>query len=183
MSRSAGSRTRASAIASAALPRSTSSPSSAWCTSGTRCPECGAPGAATSEACEKRFQDLSLERFDDSELATDWRLIVDCYSVQHDRYIASGRSLAAHLTGVCIALEHGGDDAQVRSVQRWLSGTRELAKPAVPAFRGDVTIDDVIVAAPEDRHAVVQRWADSVWAAWAVHQALARSWVASASRP
>jgi hypothetical protein len=123
-----------------------------------------------------------VERFDDSELATDWRLIVDCYSVQHDAYIASGRSLAAHLTGVCIALEHGGDESSLRAVQRWLSGTREVAKPTVPARRGDVTIDDVIVAAPEDRHAVVMRWAQSVWAAWAEHQAIARSWVASARR-
>jgi hypothetical protein len=171
------------ATASAARPRSISSPSSAWCASGTRCPECGAPGAATSEACEKRFQSLGLERFDDAELATDWRLIVDCYSAQHDRYIASGRSLAAHLTGVGIALEHGGDDRLLRSVQQWLSGIRELAKPAVPAFRGDVTIDDLIAAAPEDRHAVVRRWAASVWSAWAQHQALARSWVASARRP
>ena len=123
-----------------------------------------------------------MERFDDSELATDWRLIVDCYSVQHDKYIASGRSLAAHLTGVCIALEHGGDESLLRAVQRWLGSTREVAKPAVPARRGEVTIDDVIVVAPEDRHAVVMRWAASAWAAWAKDQELARSWVASARR-
>ena len=123
-----------------------------------------------------------MERFDDSELATDWRLIVDCYSVQHDKYIASGRSLAAHLTGVCIALEHGGDASLLRAVQRWLSGAREVGKPAVPVLRGDVTIGDVIAAAPEDRHVEVKRWAQSVWTAWAEHQALARSWVASARR-
>jgi hypothetical protein len=148
----------------------------------TACPECGAPGVATSEACEKRLQDLGLERFDDSELATDWRLIVDCYSVQHDRYIHSGRSLAAHLTGVCIALEHGGDESLLRAVQQWLSGTRELPKPAVPASRGDVTIDDVIRAAPEERHAVVRRWAASSWAAWSAHQELARGWIKDAPR-
>jgi uncharacterized protein DUF5946 len=84
---------------------------------------------------------------------------------------------------VCIALDHGGDESMLRSVQRWLSGTRDVTKPAVPAFRGDVTIHDVIAAAPEDRHAVVRRWAESVWAAWAEHQALARRWIASARRP
>lgn len=83
---------------------------------------------------------------------------------------------------MCIAIEHGGDQSLLRALQRWLTGTRELAKPAVPAFRGDVTIDDVIAAAPEDRHAVVRRWAESVWAAWAEHQAIARSWIASARR-
>jgi hypothetical protein len=148
-----------------------------------RCPECGAPTAgdgATSEACEARFQGLGLERFDDSELASDWRTIVDCYALQHDKYILSGRSLAAHLTGVCIAAEHGGDRALLHATQQWLSGTRKLSKPAVPARRGDVTIDDVIVAAPEDRHAVVERWALSAWEAWAEHHGLARSWIDSA---
>jgi Family of unknown function (DUF5946) len=121
-----------------------------------------------------------VERFDDSELASDWRLIVDCYSMQHDRYIRSGRSCAAHLTAVCIALEHGGDASLLRAVQQWLSRTRELPKSAVPALRGDVTIDDVIAAAPEDRHPVVLRWAASVWSAWSAQQALARGWIAEA---
>jgi hypothetical protein len=58
-----------------------------------------------------------------------------------------------------------------------------LPKPSVPAVRGDVTIDDVIAAAPEDRGAVVQRWAASVWQAWAEQQQLARSWIALARRP
>jgi hypothetical protein len=124
-----------------------------------------------------------VERFDDSELASDWRLIVDCYAVQHDKYILSGRSLAAHLTGICIALEHAGDESLLRAVQQWLSRTRELPKPSVPAFRGDVTIDDVITAAPEDRGLVVRRWAASAWQAWAEHQRLARSWIESARRP
>jgi hypothetical protein len=121
-----------------------------------------------------------MERFDDSELASDWRLVVDCYSVQHDRYIMSGRSLAAHLTGVCIAVEHGGDAALQRAVQRWLSRTREIPKPAVPAVRGEVTIDDVIAVAPEERREVVRRWAASAWDAWADHHELARSWIAAA---
>lgn len=149
-------------------------------TTDARCPECGAPGAPTIEACERRFNGLGVERFDDSELASDWRLVVDCYSMQHDKYILSARSLAAHLTGVCIALEHRGDEALLRAVQQWLGRTRDLVKPAVPARRGDVTIDDVIAAAPEDRGATVRAWARSVWAAWAEHQALARSWIAAA---
>ena len=53
-------------------------------------------------------------------------------------------------------------------------------KPAVPAFRGAVTIDDVVAVAPEDRHAVVLRWASSVWSAWSEQQALAREWIAEA---
>ena len=108
------------------------------------------------------------------------RLAVDCYACQHDRYILSGRSLAAHLTGVCIAIEHGGDPALLRAVQQWLSKTRELAKPAVPEHRGDVTINEVIAAAPEERHDVVLRWAAASWRAWSGHQEQARGWIAAA---
>jgi hypothetical protein len=144
------------------------------------CPECGAAGAETSDACEARFQALGVERFDDSELASDWRLIVDCYSVQHGRYILSGRSLAAHLTGLGIAVEHGGDPALHRATQRWLGRVRELAKPGVPAQRGDVTINEVIAALPEERHGVIVQWAASAWHAWSEHHALARKWIAEA---
>ena len=124
-----------------------------------------------------------MERFDDAELASDWRLIVDCYAVQHDRYILSGRSLAAHLTGVCIALEHGGDPALLRATQQWLSRIREIGKPAIPVRRGAVTVDDAIAAPPEERHAVVMRWAAAVWEAWGEQQPLARGWVAAARGP
>jgi hypothetical protein len=148
------------------------------------CPECGAAGAATTEACEARFQALGRERFDDSELASDWRLIVDCYSVQHDTYILSGRSLAAHLLGVGIAVEHGGDASLLRAAEEWLSRTRELAKPPVPARRGGITVNEVINAAPEERHAVVSAWAATAWDAWSGQQPLARRWIAELrSRP
>lgn len=102
--------------------------------------------------------------------------------MQHDRYILSGRSLAAHLTGVCIALEHGSDPSLLHAVQQWLSRTRELAKPAVPARRGEVTINEVIAAPPEERHSALLRWAASAWEAWKEHQPLARSWLGEATR-
>ena len=145
-----------------------------------RCPECGAPGAATTEACEQRFHALGMERFDDAELASDWRLIVDCYAVQHDRYILSGRSLAAHLTGLAVAIEHEGAEQVNDRVQSWISRTRHIEKPAVPRFRGTVTIADIADAPPDEYAAAVQRWAGSVWDAWREHHALAREWIASA---
>ena len=100
--------------------------------------------------------------------------------MQHDKYIVSGRSLAAHLTGVCIALEHGGDASLLRATQQWLSRTLEIAKPLVPARRGEITINEVITAPPEERHAVVLGWAASAWDAWSQHQPLARGWIAAA---
>lgn len=37
------------------------------------------------------------------------RLAVDAYCMQHEDYIKSARSFAAHLCGLCIAFEHGND--------------------------------------------------------------------------
>jgi hypothetical protein len=107
------------------------------------------------------------------------RLVVDCYACQHDRYILSGRSLAAHLTGLAIAIEHDGAETLNERVQSWLSRTRHIQKPVVPHARGAVTIADVAAAAPDDYARAVRGWAASVWEAWRDHHALAREWIAS----
>jgi uncharacterized protein DUF5946 len=144
---------------------------------GEPCPECGAP-VGGRDACQKLFDDLGLRAFADSRYAAVRRLTVDCYACQHDRYILSGRSLAAHLTGLAVAIEQDGNQEVNDRVQRWLSRTRHVEKPAVPRARGKITIADVAGAAPEDYAAAVRRWADSVWEAWREHQDLAREWIA-----
>jgi uncharacterized protein DUF5946 len=146
---------------------------------GEPCPECGAP-VGGRDACQKLFDDLGLRAFADSRYAAVRRLTVDCYACQHDRYILSGRSLAAHLTGLAVAIEHDGDQEVNDRVQRWLSRTRHVEKPVVPTVRGRVTIADVADASPDEYTAAVRRWAESVWSAWRQHQALAREWIASA---
>jgi hypothetical protein len=110
------------------------------------------------------------------------RLAVDCYACQHDRYIVSGRSLAAHLTGLAVAMEHEGGEELNDRVQSWLSRTRHVEKPAVPRLRGTVTIVDVADAPPEEYAAAVRRWAASVWDAWGEHHKVARHWIAAARR-
>lgn len=131
------------------------------------------------DACQKLFDDLGLRAFADSRYAAMRRLAVDCYACQHDRYILSGRSLAAHLTGLAVAIEHDGAEQMNERVQSWLSRTRHIPKPAVPRVRGKVTIADVAEASPQEYPAAVRRWAASVWRAWRDHHALAREWIAS----
>lgn len=145
------------------------------------CPECGAP-VGGRDACQKLFDDLGLRAFQDSRYAAMRRLTVDCYACQHDRYILSGRSLAAHLTGLAVAMEHEGAEEMNDRVQSWLSRTRHVEKPAVPRIRGQITIADVADAPPEEYAAAVRRWAGSVWDAWREHHALAREWIAAARR-
>jgi hypothetical protein len=145
------------------------------------CPECGAP-VGGRDACQKLFDDLGLRAFQDSRYAAMRRLAVDCYACQHDRYILSGRSLAAHLTGLGVAIEHDGAEQVNERVQSWLSRTRHVEKPRVPHVRGEITIADVADAAADEYAAAVRRWADSVWDAWRAHHALARQWIASSLR-
>ena len=145
------------------------------------CPECGAPVGGREE-CQKLFDHLGLRAFEDSRFAAMRRLAVDCYACQHDRYILSGRSLAAHLTGLAVAIEQDGAEQVNERVQAWLSRTRHVEKPAVPKLRGNVTIADVADAAPDEYAAAVRRWADSVWDAWRQHHGLAREWIASSLR-
>ncbi len=134
------------------------------------------------DACQKLFDDLGLRAFEDSRYAAMRRLAVDCYACQHDRYILSGRSLAAHLTGLAVAIEHGGAEQVNERVQGWLSRTRHVEKPAVPRLRGKITIANVADAAPAEYAAAVRRWADSVWDAWRAHHALTREWIVSSLR-
>ena len=145
------------------------------------CPECGAH-VGGRDACQKLFDDLGLRAFEDSRYAAMRRLAVDCYACQHDRYILSGRSLAAHLTGVAVAIEHDGAEQMKERIQSWLSRTRQVEKPAVPRARGTITIADVAGAAPEEYAAAMRRWAAAVWDAWREHHALAREWIAAAVR-
>jgi hypothetical protein len=142
------------------------------------CLDCGAL-VGGRDACQKLFDDLGLRALEDSRYAAMRRLAVDCYACQHDRYILSGRSLAAHLTGLAVAIEHDEAEQVNERVQRWLSRTRDIDKPAVPRARGRITIADVAGAAPGDYVAAVRRWATSVWDAWREHHALAREWIAS----
>jgi hypothetical protein len=145
------------------------------------CPECGAL-VGGRDACQKLLDDLGLRAFEDSRYAAMRRLAVDCYACQHDRYILSGRSLAAHLAGIAVAIEHDGAEQVNERVQSWLSRTRHVEKPAVPHLRGKVTIADVANATPENYAGAVRGWADSVWEAWRQHHPLAREWIASAMR-
>ena len=146
----------------------------------TLCPECGA-AVGGRDACQKLFDGLGLRAFADSRYAAMRRLAVDCYACQHDEYIHSGRSLAAHLTGLAVAIEYEGAEQVNERVQSWLSRTRHVAKPVVPRLRGTITIADVADAAPQEYAAAVRRWAASVWESWREHHELAREWIEAAA--
>jgi hypothetical protein len=118
-----------------------------------------------------------------SELAPSYastRLTIDVYCLQHpDRYCVSAKSLAAHLTGLCWALEHGISEGGLRELQRRLDTRRDLVKPPIPADHGELTIADIAaVTGPDEYSRALDRWARSTWAAYSDLQEIAREWIA-----
>lgn len=148
------------------------------------CEACGAavPGGRTG--CETLFHELIAREFGDYRYGRIHRLTVDAYSLQHpEQYMRSGKSFAAHLTGICAALEREDTAAVNDTVQRWLSTNPNVEKPAhLPQQRGGLTVAHVHAAAtPEEHVERVRQWARSVWEAWSEHHALARQLIAEAT--
>ena len=145
-----------------------------------RCDGCGLAVKGGTEGCQALFDDESVREYGNVAFAGRRRLVVDTYALQHpDRYCRSAISLAAHLTGVCVAVEHRAREEMLNdAVQRWLSRRPELDRPALPTERGPLTIADVLAAKDAVNHrAIVERWARGTWAAYADLQDTARAWV------
>ena len=141
------------------------------------CPDCGATDCAA-------VRDVLLAR-DFEQPALYWqfhRLAVDAYCVQHPSYVASAKSLAAHLCGLCITFEHGNDATLMRALQRWLSSNPAIQKPELPVCRGRLTIESVNgISDPVEFGKAVNAWARSAWEAYSEFHPLAQEWLIIAS--
>ena len=148
------------------------------------CESCGAAVGQGKAGCLKLFEDILAREFGDYRYGRLHRLTVDAYSLQHpDEYMRSGKSFAAHLTGVCAALELEDALEVNRAVQKWLSANPRIDKPAnIPERRGRLTVAHVHAAADADEHVGrVREWARDVWGAWAGHRELAGRLAAEAA--
>jgi hypothetical protein len=137
---------------------------------------CMGPGPAPSHHSPQALGDV-VRCDGPEEFSNMWAV-----SSKHpERYCVSAKSLAAHLTGLCWALEYSGHLSGLKALQRWLDGRARIDKPELPAFRGALTVADVIGATnPEERAAAIGRWARTTWEAYSDLQALARRWVEEA---
>ena len=148
------------------------------------CPSCGAIVPGGRPGCLKLFEEVLVRDYSDFRYGRSHRLLVDTYSLQHAaEYMRSGKSFAAHLTGICAALEYDNAREINSAVQQWLNGPRAIEKPALmPPSRYSLTIAEIHAAAdPESHHELVQQWARSVWEAWADCHDLARQWIDAAT--
>jgi Family of unknown function (DUF5946) len=144
------------------------------------CPDCGAP-LGGREGCDEAFHELGARASADFGFAYRRRAVVDAYCLQHPAYIESLKSFAAHLCGLCAAVEYAADPRAERTIWSDLRISPDAVKPAIPQHRGTMTIAGVSRAAtPEAFRAAVDVWIPDVWAAWREHHALARCWLESA---
>lgn len=143
------------------------------------CTGCGFVTSTGTDGCQEVFNQIGAKAHSDAAIGRVHRLIVDTYCLQHPPYVESAKSLAAHLLGVCAALEHENNPILVHAIHRWLNGPARFDKPSIPESRGEVTIAS-IVEAPSDNPAMfaraVRQWARSTWAAYAPLHGIARQW-------
>ena len=140
---------------------------------------CAFCSSAGEQACAEAWN-LLLAR-DYGEPLLYWkfhRMAVDTYCLQHDHGIRTAKALAAHLCGLCIALEFENDNERLRQLQRWLSSRPDIQKPPLPAYRGDLSIRDVSnIQDPTAYGEAVQRWAQTTWDSYRDLHDLAREWL------
>ena len=151
----------------------------------TTCADCGLRTQPGEPACAEVRDVLMARDFEQPVLYWQYhRLAIDAYCVQHAAYVKSAKSLAAHLCGLCIALERGNDPDWMRGLQRWLSTNPVLQKPELPNFRGELTIGHLHgITDPEAYGRAVLAWARSAWEAYRPLHAIAREWLARSAAP
>src|SRR5512143_3503952 len=109
------------------------------------CEDCGAPLGGRA-GCEAAFLELGARAAADVAFAYRRRAIVDAYCLQHPAYILSLKSLAAHLCGLCAALERGSDPRATRAIWSDLRVPPGGVKPPLPEVRGTLTVATVCTA-------------------------------------
>lgn len=151
---------------------------------GESCPCCGATVAGGEGGCQRLMDEIMARAASDTRYAGIYRLAFDAYCMQHvEKYGASAKSYAAHLTGLCCGVERDGDRALYDAIPRWLNGPVPLEKPPLVRERGRLNILHVRAADdPSDHEHAVRRWAAQVWEAYASQHELAREWLDTAVR-
>ena len=148
------------------------------------CPGCGlelpstglpidARANASHECIQVNAEVAGFELDNVVQLGRLHQLTVDAYGAQHAAGQGSGIRVAYSLVGLELALERGFTGVQVRD----LHGRMGKPGPDWPRFEtspgaGSLTVLDVAIAGHRtgsvEGHAdAVQRWARSVWDAWA----------------
>ncbi len=144
------------------------------------CPQCGAPDVGGLDGCGALYEQFTYQAMEHVSLASMLNLAFDAYCMQHvEKYGISAKSYCAHLTRLCIGVEHAGKHDLYAKLQRWYHAG--VTKPDILTERGSIWISDVM--AIDDilpKSEKIREWAQNVWDAYASQQDIARQWIREA---
>jgi hypothetical protein len=141
-----------------------------------RCQCCGALVAEGVKGCWELYSQLLGRAYGDQRYGGATFYGVDAHALQHPE-LHGKKNNAAHLLRLCWVFErdaHATSGAVPAWWQRYLARS-DVPLLAPPRGRGSITVADVAGAAsPEEYAALMRRWAEDVYAAWAAHHGWAR---------
>jgi hypothetical protein len=139
------------------------------------------PYMESSPACWAAYGEVLAREYTDPSLLATHRLSVDTYAVQHPGGSSrqSIQSVGVHLIRLCLFLEHGLTPEQANETMLKagkIKSAFSLLEP--PVSLGAITVRDVLETNESVAHAaMVRRWAQSAWEAWAMHHEMVREWL------
>ncbi|MGN6565726.1 MAG: DUF5946 family protein [Thermomicrobiales bacterium] len=141
----------------------------------------------TSPGCWQLFGEVTAREYGDFKYPAVHRLTVDAYMAQHPGSAAHDRrqrqSVAVHLCGLYLAIERQVPFQQITAVLGRLTARPDWPLFPAPPSPHWLTVVDIAGAVELDDHtARVERWARSVWDAWAPHHETVRQLAAMPPR-
>jgi len=140
----------------------------------------------STPGCWQAYGEVLAREYSDPAYARLHRLTVDTYAVQHPGQPnpQAIQSVAGHLISLCLVLEHGKSMAEATKALGLVAKRKgHYVRLDPPASMGAVTVADVQAAQSVEAHlALVQKWAESAWSAWAPHHDRVRLWLAELER-
>ncbi len=138
------------------------------------------PYIGASPGCWAIYGEVLAKEYGEYRHPFVHRLTVDAYAAQHPGMPSrqSIQSVAIHLISLFLIIERRFDFAKItEAIRRALKHRDRFVWLEPPASLGDITILDVQKARSLKEHIRrVQKWAESVWEAWAPHHAAIQGW-------
>jgi hypothetical protein len=123
---------------------------------------------------------LALEYEDPARWATH-RLTVDAYALQHPGVDGpqARNSVGIHLSRLALIVGRGWSQEQADRAMEQIRAKKFGFPWLTPPMAGaGMTVVDVLAAKSAVKHTeLVEAWARSVWASWAVHRVAAEEWL------
>ena len=134
----------------------------------------------SSPGCWAAYNEILAKEYSGYARMHLHRLTVDVYAVQHPgvNVPAARRSVALHLSRLCLLLEGGWPIDKANDAMRVISAQKDLCEwLEPPSMLGTLSVLDVLGAVSiEEHNQRVERWARSVWSAWKEHHGTVKTW-------